>query len=93
MSVLEAPADGYTIFDWSPPKAIVDKFLAASKVLGAEKFKAKLPKSVGYNWVHGANNVRALMKPFHIGTTAVTNREFEIFINDTGYTTDVERFG
>jgi formylglycine-generating enzyme required for sulfatase activity len=33
------------------------------------------------------------VKPFRIGTTAVTNAEFAIFVEDTGYMTEAERFG
>ena len=33
------------------------------------------------------------LKPFAISPTAVTNAEFEAFINDTGYVTEAERFG
>ncbi len=46
MSVLEAEADGYTLFNWS----------------GTDEFKATLPKSVGYHWVHGPEGVQALIQ-------------------------------
>lgn len=32
-------------------------------------------------------------KPFRIDTTAVTNKRFSRFVEDTGYVTDAERFG
>ena len=44
------------------PQAIVDKLLAASEVLGTAEFQAKLPKSVGYHWVHGPEGVTALIQ-------------------------------
>lgn len=33
------------------------------------------------------------LRPFEIGVTSVTNREFAAFIDATGYETDAERFG
>lgn len=44
------------------PREVVDKLLAASKVLGTAEFQAKLPKSVGYHWVHGPEGVTALIQ-------------------------------
>ncbi len=44
------------------PQEIIDKLLAASEVLGTEEFQAKLPKSVGYHWVHGPEGVTALIQ-------------------------------
>jgi len=44
------------------PQTIIDKLLDASKVLGTEEFQAKLPKSVGYHWVHGEEGVRDLIQ-------------------------------
>ena len=44
------------------PQHIIDKLLSASEVLGTEEFQAKLPKSVGYHWVHGPDGVRALIQ-------------------------------
>jgi tripartite-type tricarboxylate transporter receptor subunit TctC len=44
------------------PQAIIDKLLAASEVLGTAEFQAKLPKSVGYHWVHGPEGVTALIQ-------------------------------
>lgn len=44
------------------PQEVVDKLLAASEVLGSDEFKSKLPKSVGYHWVHGPDGVRALIQ-------------------------------
>ena len=40
------------------PQPIVDKLLEATKVLGTPEFRAKIPKSVSYNWIHGTDNVR-----------------------------------
>ncbi len=39
------------------PQPIVDKLLEASKVLGTPEFRAKVPKSVSYNWIHGTEAV------------------------------------
>jgi formylglycine-generating enzyme required for sulfatase activity len=36
---------------------------------------------------------RSVVKPFKIGATTVTNAEFKVFIEDTGYITEAERFG
>ncbi len=44
------------------PQPIIDKLLAASEVLGTDEFQAKLPKSVGYHWVHGPEGVGALIQ-------------------------------
>ncbi len=44
------------------PQEIVDKLLAATEVLGEEEFIAKLPGAVGYNWVHGTDEVIALIQ-------------------------------
>lgn len=44
------------------PQAVVDKLLEATKVLGEEEYVSKLPAAVGYNWVHGPENVRALIQ-------------------------------
>ncbi len=44
------------------PQEIVDRLLAASEVMGTEEFMATLPKTVGYNWVHGPDEVRALIQ-------------------------------
>jgi len=44
------------------PQEIVNKLLAASEVMGTEAFTSKLPKVVGYNWVHGPDNVTALIQ-------------------------------
>lgn len=33
------------------------------------------------------------LKPFRIGATAVSNKEFAAFISETGYVTEAERFG
>ncbi len=42
------------------PQEIVDRLLAATEVLNSEELTSKLPKSVGWNWVHGPDAVRAL---------------------------------
>lgn len=42
------------------PQEIVDKLLAATEDFGTEEFKAKLPASVGYHWVHGTEGVQEL---------------------------------
>lgn len=44
------------------PQEAIDKLLQASEVLGTDEFKAKLPKSVGYHWVHGTEGVQALIQ-------------------------------
>lgn len=44
------------------PQPVIDKLLAASEVLGTDEFQAKLPKSVGYHWVHGPEGVKALIQ-------------------------------
>ena len=36
---------------------------------------------------------RVTLRPFRIDVTAVTNRQFAAFVDDTGYETDAERFG
>jgi sulfatase modifying factor 1 len=33
------------------------------------------------------------LKPFRIGVTTVTNAQFEVFVTETGYVTEAERFG
>lgn len=44
------------------PQEIVDRLLEASADFGSEEFIAKLPPTVGYNWVHGPDEVRALIQ-------------------------------
>ncbi len=44
------------------PQEVVDKLLEATKVLGEEEYVSKLPAAVGYNWVHGPENVEALIQ-------------------------------
>ena len=39
------------------PQEIVDRLLEASKVLGTDEFRAKIPKSVSYQWIHGTEAV------------------------------------
>ena len=36
---------------------------------------------------------RKKLKPFRIGRTTVTNAQFQIFVEETGYITEAERFG
>ena len=40
------------------PQEIVDKLLAATEKLGSDEFRAKIPKSVRYHWIHGTDAVR-----------------------------------
>ena len=40
------------------PQEIVDKLLAATEKLGSDEFRAKIPKSVSYHWIHGTDAVR-----------------------------------
>ena len=42
------------------PQEIVDKLLAATESINTDAVLSKLPKSVGWNWVHGPDDVRAL---------------------------------
>ncbi len=44
------------------PQEIVDKLLEASKPMGEEEFISQVPKSVGYNWVHGVDDTTALIQ-------------------------------
>ena len=44
------------------PQEIVDKLLAASTPMGEEAFISRVPKSVGYNWVHGVDETTALIQ-------------------------------
>ncbi|MCY4099727.1 MAG: tripartite tricarboxylate transporter substrate binding protein [Rhodobacteraceae bacterium] len=44
------------------PQEIVDKLLEASKPMGEEEFISQVPKSVGYNWVHGVDETTALIQ-------------------------------
>lgn len=44
------------------PQEIIDKLLEAAKPLDTEEFRAKVPKSIGIHWVHGADGVRALIQ-------------------------------
>lgn len=52
---------GLAVKAGTPPE-IVDKLLTASEALGTAEFQAKLPKSVGYHWVHGSDGVKALIQ-------------------------------
>ncbi len=52
---------GYAIRAGTPPE-IVDRLLAATEVMGTEAYVARLPKSVGYNWIHGPDGVRDLIQ-------------------------------
>jgi len=44
------------------PAAVVEKLLAAAEALGSDEFRARIPKSVSYHWIHGpeavAENIR-----------------------------------
>lgn len=40
------------------PQEIVDKLLAAMKVLNTDEFRAQIPRSVSYHWIHGTEAVR-----------------------------------
>ena len=44
------------------PQEIVNKLLEASKPMGEEEFISQVPKSVGYNWVHGVDETTALIQ-------------------------------
>lgn len=44
------------------PQETVDKLLEASKPMGEEEFISQVPKSVGYNWVHGVDETTALIQ-------------------------------
>lgn len=44
------------------PQPIIDKLLEASKVMGADEFKARIPKSVSYKWVHGVKPTTDLIQ-------------------------------
>ncbi|MEO9825357.1 MAG: tripartite tricarboxylate transporter substrate binding protein [Paracoccaceae bacterium] len=44
------------------PQEIVDKLLEASKVMGEDAFKAQIPKSVSYKWVHGTEATTELIQ-------------------------------
>lgn len=52
---------GFAVKAGTPPE-IVEELLEATKVMGEEEFIAKLPAAVGYNWVHGPENVAALIQ-------------------------------
>ena len=52
---------GFAVKAGTPPE-VVEKLLEVTKVLGEEEHIAKLPPSVGYNWVHGPENVRELIQ-------------------------------
>lgn len=44
------------------PQAVVDRLLEASKVLGSAEFRAKIPKSISYHWIHGTDAVTENLK-------------------------------
>jgi len=44
------------------PQEIIDKLLEASLPMGEEAFTSRIPKSVGYNWVHGVDETTALIQ-------------------------------
>ncbi|MEP1206158.1 MAG: tripartite tricarboxylate transporter substrate binding protein [Rhizobiaceae bacterium] len=44
------------------PQEIIDKLLKASLPMGEQAFISRVPKSVGYNWVHGVDETTALIQ-------------------------------
>lgn len=44
------------------PQEVIDKLLEATESLGSDEFRAKLPRAVGYSWVHGPDGVRKLIR-------------------------------
>lgn len=52
---------GFAVKAGTPPE-VVDRLLEATKVLGSEEFISSLPAAVGYNWVHGPDDVSALIQ-------------------------------
>lgn len=40
------------------PQAVVDRLLEATKVLNTDEFRAKIPRSISYQWIHGTEDVR-----------------------------------
>ncbi len=52
---------GFAVKAGTPPE-VVDRLLEATKVLGTEEYISRLPAAVGYNWVHGPENVKALIQ-------------------------------
>lgn len=44
------------------PQEVIDRLLEASKPMGEEAFISRIPKSVGYNWVHGVDETTALIQ-------------------------------
>lgn len=52
---------GFAVKAGTPPE-VVDRLLEATKVLGTKEYISRLPAAVGYNWVHGPENVTALVQ-------------------------------
>lgn len=52
---------GFAVKAGTPPE-IVDKLLEATQAINSETAVAKLPKAVGWNWVHGPDDVKALIQ-------------------------------
>jgi len=52
---------GFAVKAGTPPE-IVDKLLDATLAINSETAVAKLPKAVGWNWVHGPDDVKALIQ-------------------------------
>jgi len=52
---------GFAVKAGTSPE-IVDKLLEATKVINTEAVLSKLPKSVGWNWVHGPDDVKVLIQ-------------------------------
>ncbi|WP_168798002.1 tripartite tricarboxylate transporter substrate binding protein [Pacificoceanicola onchidii] len=44
------------------PDEVVDVLLKATEAINSEETRAKLPASVGWNWVHGPDDVKALFQ-------------------------------
>jgi formylglycine-generating enzyme required for sulfatase activity len=60
--------------------------------LPAGRFRLGSPDGVGHSSEHPRHEV-ALSRPFHMGKTPVTTREFRAFVQATGYKTEAERSG
>lgn len=52
---------GFAVKAGTPPE-IVGKLLEATQAINSETAVAKLPKAVGWNWVHGPDDVKALIQ-------------------------------
>jgi sulfatase modifying factor 1 len=64
---------------------------SAVLILGGQTFVGTSKPGIPHD---GEDPLRkARVKPFRIGTTAVSNTEFKAFIDSTGFVTEAERFG